>query len=55
MRNRVHPGKENDGPCRGHMEGDVLVELYDAIQRCLSRQGYQRPADWEQYHRHIEM
>lgn len=55
MRDRVHPRKENDGPRSSHMESNVLVELYNAIERCLSSQGNERPANGEQNHSHIEM
>jgi len=55
MRNRVHPRKENDGPRSGHVESNVLVELYNAIKRRLSSQGNERSADREQDHGDIEM
>ena len=46
--NGVHPRPEEDGPCCCDMEGDVLVELDDAVQRSLSGEGDERSADGEQ-------
>lgn len=36
MGDRVDPGEEEDRPSRRDVEGDVLVELYDSVQRRLS-------------------
>jgi len=55
MRNGVYPREEDNRPRRGHMEGNVLIKLNDAVQRRLSSQGDERPADWKENHGHIEM
>jgi hypothetical protein len=40
MRNRVDPGEEQDGPPDQLVEGNVLVERDDAVQRCSSSHRY---------------
>lgn len=47
MGNRVDPREEDDGPCRGDVEGDILVELDDSVERRLSSQGDERSANRE--------
>ncbi|KAJ3560813.1 hypothetical protein NPX13_g9178 [Xylaria arbuscula] len=37
MRNGVNPREEDNGPGRRDVEGDVLVELDDAVERGLPR------------------
>ena len=51
----MDPRKEDDGPGCRHMESDILVELYDAVQRRLSSQRDERSANWEQDHGYIKM
>ena len=51
----MHPCEKNDRPCDQLMEGNVLIELDDAIQGCLSEKGDQRPADGEQNDGDIEV
>lgn len=53
--NRVDPGEEDNGPRYGLVESDVLVELYDAIQRGLAGQRDERAADGEQNHCNVEV
>lgn len=39
---------EDDGPGGGLVEGDVLVEGNDVVQRCPAQHGDEVPAYWEQ-------
>lgn len=55
MSNGVYPGEEDNRPRRKHVECDVFVELNDAVERGLSSQGDERPADWKENHCYIEM
>lgn len=51
----VDPAEEENGPSDGDVEGDVLVELDDAVEWRLAGQGDECPADGEQNHGHIEV
>ena len=55
MGDGVYPREENNGPGDELMESDVLVELYYAIQRRLSCQRDQGPADGEDDQSNVEM
>lgn len=45
--NSVDPREEDNGPSGGDVEGDVLVELDDSVERSLTGQGDERAADGE--------
>ena len=55
MGDGVDPRKEDDGPCRRDVEGDVLVELDDAVERRLSGQRDESPADGEEDEGDVDM
>lgn len=55
MGNGVRPGEEDDGPGDELVEGDVLVELYNAVQGSLTGQRDERAADGEQDHCNVEV
>lgn len=46
--NGVHPREEDNGPGRRDVEGDVLVELDDAVERSLSKERDEGSADGEE-------
>lgn len=48
MRNCMDPREEDDGPGDKLVEGDVLVELDDAVEGRLTGQGDEGPADGEE-------
>lgn len=51
----VNPAEEENGPGDSNVEGDVLVELNDAVERRLTCQRNKCPADGEQDHGDVEM
>lgn len=53
--NGVHPRPEEDGPCRRDVEGNVLVELDDAVQRSLSCERDERSTDREKDQGNIDV
>lgn len=55
VRDGVDPGEEDDGPRRRDVEGDILVELDDTVQRCLPGDGDEGPADGEEDQGDIDM
>lgn len=55
MCDSMHPAKEDDGPGHQLMEGDVLVELDDAVQRRLPCQRDERSTYREDEDRNVEV
>ena len=55
MGDGVKPGEEDDRIGRGDVEGDVLVELDDTVERRAPKQRNERTADGEENHSHIDM
>lgn len=53
--NGVNPAEEEDRPGNGNVEGDVLVELNNAVQWRLTSQGDEGPAHGEQNHGNVEV
>jgi len=53
--NRMNPGEEDDRPCGGDMEGDVFIELDDAVQRRLASQRDECAANGEEDERDINV
>lgn len=51
----VDPGEEDDGPGDKHVEGDVLVELDNAVQRGSAQQRDEVPADGEEDEGNVEV
>jgi hypothetical protein len=45
MSDRMNPRKEYNGPGRGDVKGNVLIELDDAVERCLPSDGNEGTAD----------
>ena len=55
MRNSVDPRKGHNRPGDELVEGNVLVELDDTVQRRLAREGYQRSAHRQQDECNVDM
>ncbi len=55
MRKSVYPREEDNRPSGSHVECNVFVELDDTIERRLSSERNECPANREQNHSHIEM
>lgn len=53
--NGMDPRPENDGPGGDDVEGDVLVELEDAIERCLSKERDEGSRDGEENDGDVDM
>ena len=51
----VDPGEEDDGPGDELVEGDVLVELDDAVEWCLASEGDECSAHWKEDEGNVDM
>jgi hypothetical protein len=55
VRSDMDDGPGNNGPCRGFVEGDVLVERYDTVQRGPSEERDEISANRQQDEDDIDM